>query len=58
MIYICGMNQSNNSLKLNQGLNLPVVETFYTIQGEGYYKGSAAYFIRIAGCDVGCHWVL
>jgi len=56
MIYICGMNQSNNSLKLNQGLNLPVMEAFYTIQGEGYYKGSAAYFIRIAGCDIGCHW--
>lgn len=55
MIYICVMNQ-NKVLKLNHGLNLPVMESFYTIQGEGYYKGSAAYFIRIAGCDVGCHW--
>jgi organic radical activating enzyme len=32
------------------------MEAFYTLQGEGYYKGSAAYFIRIGGCDVGCHW--
>ena len=35
---------------------LPLMEAFYTIQGEGYYKGTAAYFIRLAGCDVGCHW--
>ena len=32
------------------------MEAFYTIQGEGYHKGTAAYFIRIGGCDVGCHW--
>jgi 7-carboxy-7-deazaguanine synthase len=35
---------------------LPIVEAFYTIQGEGYYQGSAAYFVRLAGCDVGCSW--
>jgi 7-carboxy-7-deazaguanine synthase len=35
---------------------LPVMEAFYTIQGEGFYQGSAAYFIRLGGCDVGCHW--
>jgi organic radical activating enzyme len=35
---------------------LPVMEAFYTIQGEGYHTGKAAFFIRIAGCDVGCHW--
>jgi 7-carboxy-7-deazaguanine synthase len=35
---------------------LPLVEEFYTIQGEGYHTGKAAYFIRIGGCDVGCHW--
>ena len=35
---------------------LPVMESFYTIQGEGYYQGSAAYFIRLGGCDVGCVW--
>jgi len=35
---------------------LPVMESFYTIQGEGYYQGRAAYFIRLGGCDVGCVW--
>lgn len=38
------------------GEMLPLMEEFYTIQGEGYHKGTAAYFIRIGGCDVGCHW--
>lgn len=32
------------------------METFYSIQGEGFHQGKAAYFIRLAGCDVGCHW--
>ncbi len=32
------------------------MEAFYTIQGEGFHQGKAAYFIRLAGCDVGCHW--
>ena len=35
---------------------LPVMETFYTLQGEGFHQGKAAYFIRLAGCDVGCVW--
>lgn len=35
---------------------LPLMEEFYSLQGEGYYSGRAAYFIRLAGCDVGCHW--
>ena len=35
---------------------LPLMEEFYTIQGEGFNTGKAAYFIRIGGCDVGCHW--
>ncbi len=35
---------------------LPLMEAFYTIQGEGFHKGTAAYFIRVGGCDVGCHW--
>ena len=35
---------------------LPLMESFYTIQGEGFHSGKAAYFIRIAGCDVGCVW--
>ena len=34
----------------------PVMESFYTIQGEGFYQGRAAYFIRLGGCDVGCFW--
>lgn len=39
-----------------QGLTLPLMEQFYTIQGEGFNTGKAAYFIRLGGCDVGCHW--
>jgi len=35
---------------------LPVMEQFYTLQGEGFHTGKAAYFIRLAGCDVGCFW--
>lgn len=38
------------------GTALPLAEDFYTIQGEGYQTGTAAYFIRLAGCDVGCPW--
>jgi 7-carboxy-7-deazaguanine synthase len=41
---------------LERGLELPLMEEFYTIQGEGYHSGKAAYFIRVGGCDVGCHW--
>ncbi len=36
--------------------SLPVMETFYTVQGEGVYTGAPAYFIRLGGCDVGCVW--
>ena len=36
--------------------HLPLMEHFYTIQGEGFYQGHAAYFIRLGGCDVGCVW--
>lgn len=35
---------------------LPVMETFYSLQGEGFHTGKAAFFIRIGGCDVGCRW--
>lgn len=35
---------------------LPVMEHFYTLQGEGFHQGRAAYFIRLGGCDVGCSW--
>ena len=42
--------------EVDSGHSLPLMEAFYTLQGEGYHKGGAAYFIRIGGCDVGCHW--
>lgn len=38
------------------GNQLPLMEAFYTIQGEGFHQGKAAYFIRLGGCDVGCVW--
>jgi len=49
------MNKEIQNL-VSQGKMLPLMEEFYTIQGEGYHKGTAAYFIRVGGCDVGCHW--
>lgn len=36
--------------------SIPVMEAFYTLQGEGFHQGRAAYFIRLGGCDVGCFW--
>lgn len=45
-----------NKSKVNSSVELPIMEHFYTIQGEGRYSGRAAYFVRIAGCDVGCVW--
>jgi 7-carboxy-7-deazaguanine synthase len=41
---------------LEEGKKLPIVEDFYSIQGEGYHMGKPAYFIRIGGCDIGCSW--
>jgi 7-carboxy-7-deazaguanine synthase len=41
---------------ISSSSSLPVMEAFYTLQGEGYYQGRAAYFIRLGGCDVGCVW--
>ena len=41
---------------VDKGIMLPLMEEFYTIQGEGSHTGTAAYFIRVGGCDVGCHW--
>jgi 7-carboxy-7-deazaguanine synthase len=43
-------------IQVNKGELLPLMEEFYTIQGEGFHTGTAAYFVRIGGCDVGCHW--
>ena len=42
-------------MEINES-NLPIMETFYSIQGEGFHSGKPAYFIRLGGCDVGCHW--
>lgn len=52
---LTGLNQTQGDL-LAEGKLLPLMEEFYTIQGEGFNTGKAAYFIRIGGCDVGCHW--
>jgi len=41
---------------LEKTISYPVMEHFYTLQGEGYHTGKAAYFIRLGGCDVGCVW--
>ncbi|TSA33897.1 MAG: 7-carboxy-7-deazaguanine synthase QueE [Porphyromonadaceae bacterium] len=40
----------------NDGHLLPVMEEFYSLQGEGFHTGTAAYFLRIGGCDIGCNW--
>ncbi|MCX8481013.1 MAG: 7-carboxy-7-deazaguanine synthase QueE [Sediminibacterium sp.] len=37
-------------------VRLPIMEMFYSIQGEGYQQGKSAFFVRLAGCDVGCSW--
>ncbi len=49
------MSESAQDL-LDKGLVLPVMEMFYSVQGEGYNAGKPAAFVRIGGCDVGCHW--
>lgn len=50
------MKELETNQLIEAGEMLPLMEEFYTIQGEGFHKGTAAYFIRIGGCDVGCHW--
>ena len=50
------MLSKETQIAVEKGLMLPLMEEFYTIQGEGFHTGTAAYFIRIGGCDVGCHW--
>ena len=47
-LYLCSMITVETSI--------PVMESFYTLQGEGFHQGRAAYFIRLGGCDVGCVW--
>ena len=48
--------EEKTRMLLDAGELLPLMETFYSIQGEGYFSGSPAFFLRIGGCDVGCHW--
>jgi len=52
------MSDANNQTQIlvKEGKMLPLMESFYTLQGEGYHTGTAAFFIRIGGCDVGCWW--
>lgn len=50
------ININKQSTITAQQSSLPVMEAFYTLQGEGFHQGKAAYFIRLAGCDVGCFW--
>ena len=47
---------AERSAKISNGKKLPLVEEFFSLQGEGYHTGKAAYFIRFGGCDVGCSW--
>ena len=49
-------NEKTDTDLLDGGRKLPLVEDFYTIQGEGFHAGKPAYFIRLGGCDVGCRW--
>ena len=49
------MIKTDNNIFEN-GRKLPLVEQFYTVQGEGFYMGKPAYFIRVGGCDIGCSW--
>lgn len=59
-LYFCGLMKKQTveleELKRGQADPLPVMEHFYTLQGEGAWTGEPTYFIRLAGCDVGCHW--
>src|SRR5690606_18707976 len=50
------MSENTDTVFVPKTGHLPVMEAFYTIQGEGFNTGVAAYFIRLGGCPVGCHW--
>jgi organic radical activating enzyme len=47
---------TNDEILLKEGKMLPLMEEFYSLQGEGFHTGRPSYFARIGGCDVGCHW--
>lgn len=46
----------NQKVDLENGKKIPLMESFLSIQGEGFFSGKSSYFLRIGGCDVGCHW--
>jgi 7-carboxy-7-deazaguanine synthase len=48
------MNLENQII--DDGRKLPLIDDFYTLQGEGFHTGKAAYFLRVGGCDIGCRW--
>jgi len=50
------MSLQHNDERIEQGTALPLLEDFYTIQGEGHHAGRAAFFIRLGGCDIGCDY--
>ena len=50
------LKEATTEQTINTSKTLPVMEHFYTLQGEGLHQGKAAYFIRLGGCDVGCVW--
>jgi organic radical activating enzyme len=50
------LKAEDNRMQVESGKALPIMESFLTIQGEGFHSGRLAYFIRLGGCDVGCHW--
>ena len=56
LLFLPVMSSSPNPSILQHGKLLPLVEDFYTIQGEGFHSGTPAYFIRLGGCDMGCSW--
>jgi organic radical activating enzyme len=49
-------NSVKKAVRASEGKLLPLVEEFFSIQGEGFHTGKAAWFIRLGGCDVGCRW--
>ncbi len=52
----CGETAKMTNKEIITDQKLPIMEDFYTLQGEGFHQGKAAYFIRLGGCDVGCVW--
>ena len=58
-MYFCNAMNSLKATKIKTvtgTTKLPLVESFLTLQGEGFHQGRLAWFIRLAGCDVGCNW--